>query len=99
MPLSFFTDKLGASNSLRAVAGDDPVPLFFAAVLGMPKNGFGTSAIKHSNQLSFGSRRWTPIVPNSSSFPLVASGAKRPLDIHRICTAAVPRSIRRGHAS
>lgn len=99
MSLPFFSRKLGASKSRWALTAAFLSPLFLTSVLGMPNYGLRLALAEHMRQLLFGSRRWIPTVPNGSSFPPVASGAKGTLDFYHICSAAVPRSIRRGHVS
>lgn len=99
MPLSFFSIELGMPNFLRLMAEVYVAPLFLTQVLGAPNYGFALSLAANTCQLPYGSPRWTSSVPNGSSFPPVASGARGPLVFHRICTAAVPRHSRRGHAS
>jgi hypothetical protein len=96
MLLSFFPFKLGASNSFRSRRSASPEPLFLTSMLGVPNYGLGAIIVSLSQSLPVGSRRLLSIVPNGSSFP---SGATGPLGFHPISTAALPRNIRRGHAS
>jgi hypothetical protein len=99
MPLSFFPLQLGTSNSFRSRRSASPEPLFLTSMLGMPNYGLGAIMGTLSQSLPFGSRRLLSTAPNGSSFPSVASGAKGPFSFHPISTAALPRNIRRGHAS